>query len=92
MFLVYNLETTVVMHTRGYLSEFKTLAAARAFLTRMVKMCYRREDFAVAEAKEFYATIEKTRVVKNLMTGVMTTESANTPNCCSVGSESYWSM
>lgn len=33
-----------------------------------------------------------TRKVVNLMTGQEVEESINTPNCCSVSSETYWSM
>jgi hypothetical protein len=93
MFLVYNKKTTVVMRARQYgLTIYATQSAAKAFLTRMVKQGYRREDFAVTDAPNYYANIEKSRVVRNLMTGANSTESVNTPNCCSVGSETYWSM
>lgn len=92
MFLVYNKETTMIMRPRQYAPElYKTEAAAKAFLTRMVKMGYHRDDYAVAESNHFCANIEKYRRVKNLMTGETAIESVNTPNSCSVASESYWS-
>ena len=93
MFLVYNKATTQVMRKGPYCSPlYKTEAAAKAFLTRMTKMGYCKEDYAVAEHNDFYANIEKTEEVTNLMTGQRVKQSVNTPHFCSVGSESYWSM
>lgn len=93
MFLVYNKETTLVMRKSTYADpHYKSEAAAKAFLTRMTKLGYNREEYAVADARDFYDNIEQTRQVRNLITGKMVTESANTPNCCSVASETYWSM
>ena len=37
------------------------------------------------------ATEDKTRLVRNAMTGQMQEEAMNTPYSCSVSSESYWS-
>jgi hypothetical protein len=93
MFLVYNKETTLVMKKTQYANPYyKTEAAAKAFLTRMTRLGYRKEDFAVADVDNFYANIEKTEEVTNLMTGQRVKQSVNTPHFCSVGSESYWSM
>jgi hypothetical protein len=93
MFLVYNKANTQVMRKGPYCSPlYKTEAAAKAFLTRMTKMGYRKEDYAVAEHNDFYANIEQTVEVTNLMTGKRVRQSANTPYCCDVSSESYWSM
>lgn len=90
-YVVYNKETTKIMQAKSYGKQYySTEAAAKAFLTRMVKMGYRKEDFAVAEIGEFRANIEKTREVTNLMTGKKVVESVNTPYHCSVSSETYW--
>lgn len=35
---------------------------------------------------------KQTRRVRNFMTGEMVDEPINTPYCCSVASETYWSM
>ena len=48
-YVVYNKETTKTIRAKAYGKEYyATEAAAKAFLTRMVKMGYRKEDFAVA--------------------------------------------
>lgn len=92
-YVVYNKETTVTMRAKAYGKEYyATEAAAKAFLTRMVKMGYRKEDFAVAEIGYFRENIEKYETVTNLMTGEPVRQSVNTPYYCSVASETYWSM
>ena len=92
-YVVYNKETTKTMQAKAYGKDYyATEASAKAFLTRMVKMGYRREDFAVAEINEFRANIEKYETVTNLMSGKLVRQSVNTPRCCDVSSETYWSM
>jgi len=49
-----------------------------------------KEDFAICEAGEFQANIEKTHMVRSAMNGVMVKESVNTPFGNSVASENYW--
>jgi hypothetical protein len=49
------------------------------------------EDYAVLPYDEF-SKIEKTEVVTNMMSGKPVVQSVNTPNCCDVSSETYWSM
>lgn len=92
-YVVYNKETTVTMRARAYGGEYyASEGAAKAFLTRMVKKGYRREDFAVAELSYFRENIEKTVEVTNLMSGKKVRQSVNTPLACDVSSETYWSM
>lgn len=91
-YVVYNKETTKTIRAKAYGKEYyATEAAAKAFLTRMVKMGYRKEDFAVAELGEFRTNIEKYETVTNLMSGKPVRQSVNTPYYCSVASETYWS-
>ncbi len=91
-YVVYNKETTKTIRAKAYGKEYyATEAAAKAFLTRMVKMGYRKEDFAVAEISDFRANIEKYETVTNLMSGKPVRQSVNTPYYCSVASETYWS-
>ena len=81
--------------------SYKTMAAASAALTRMSKR-YRADllesvndpqyRFGVAEAEYFHTTIEKSRVVKNMMNGEPIQETVNTPGYMSPRSEAYWSM
>ena len=92
-YVVYNKETTKTIRAKAYGKEYyATEAAAKAFLTRMVKMGYRKEDFAVAELSDFRANIEKYETVTNLMSGKPVRQSVNTPLSCDVSSETYWSM
>lgn len=90
-YVVFEKSTTKIIGSRST-SYFKTVAAAKAHLTRMVKMGYRRSDFAIAESSNFFEVIEKKVTRTNLMTGKEYQESVNTPNCCSPASETYWSM
>ena len=92
-YIVYNKKTTKTIRAKTYGKEYyATEAAAKAFLTRMVKMGYRKEDFAVAEIGDFRANIEKYENVTNLMSGKPVRQSVNTPLSCDVSSETYWSM
>lgn len=92
-YVVYNKATTKTIRAKAYGKEYyATEAAAKAFLTRMVKMGYRKEDFAVAEIGDFRANIEKYETVTNLMSGKQVRQSVNTPLSCDVSSETYWSM
>ena len=92
-YLVYNKATTLVMKSRTYgRDQYRTESAAKAFLTRMTKMGYRRDDYDVAEVSDYYNNIEKQVQVTNLMTGKKIMQSVNTPHCCDVSSETYWSM
>lgn len=92
-YVVYNKETTKTIRAKAYGKEYyATEAAAKAFLTRMVKMGYRKEDFAVAELGDFRTNIEKYETVTNLMSGKQVRQSVNTPLSCDVSSETYWSM
>jgi hypothetical protein len=92
-YVVYNKETTKTIRAKAYSKEYyATEAAAKAFLTRMVKMGYRKEDFAVAEIGDFRTNIEKYENVTNLMSGKQVRQSVNTPLSCDVSSETYWSM
>jgi hypothetical protein len=92
-YVVYNKETTKTIRAKAYGKEYyATEAAAKAFLTRMGKMGYRKEDFAVAEISNFRNNIEKYETVTNLMSGKQIRQSVNTPLSCDVSSETYWSM
>jgi hypothetical protein len=51
-------------------------------------------DLTVMEIGDYKALgyDKLTRKVRNLMNGKEVVESINTPDCCSVASETYWSM
>ena len=82
-----------------YSQSYKTMAAAKAGLTRIAKAegllntdpnhaFYR---YAICEAGEFHNSIEKSRKRKNLMNGAEFMEKVNTPYYLSPASETYWS-
>jgi hypothetical protein len=81
--------------------SYKTMAAAKAALTRMSKR-YRADllesvndpvfRYAIAEADYFHKSIEKSRTTSNMMSGLPIVEPVNTPNYMSPSSEAYWSM
>ena len=87
-YVVYNLSSTKIVGNRNW----KTEAAAKAHLTRMGKMGYNVDEFAVAESKVFYESIEASVTKVNLMSGKEYQERANTALSCSPASETYWSM
>ena len=103
-YVIYNTESTRYLKyhpgVKTNIEHFSTEAAAKAALTREIKntanqalaMRINRNDFAIVESGVFYATIEKTVPVKNLMTGALVQQSVNTPRCCDVSSNLYWSM
>ena len=110
MFYIYERTSTYIMgkmNTRtgevrpDHRQCYKTMAAAKAALTKMSKR-YRADllesvndplyRYGIAEAEYFHKTIEKSRTVKNMMTDADIVESVNTPGYMSPRSEAYWSM
>jgi len=110
MFYVYEKSSTYIMgkmNTRtgevrpDHRQSYKTMAAAKAALTRMSKR-YRADllesvndpvfRYGIAEADYFHKSIEKSRKTSNMMSGKPMVEPVNTPNYMSPSSEAYWSM
>ena len=86
-YVVYNKETTVYLTDKSYSTE----GAAKAQKTRACKKKgLNPSDYEVSELVHFRSNVEKTRVVKNLMSGKDVEESVNLPYSCSVASENYW--
>lgn len=88
-----------VCHPRSGREWYETPAAARAAMTRLVKIDmdaylnkgkYPRTDYEVMEERDYEKQVPM-REVRNLMTGQLVMERADTPWSCSVASESYWS-
>ena len=110
MFYIYEKSSTYIMGKVNkwdglvrpdYRQSYKTMAAAKAALTRMSKR--HRADmldsvndplfrYGIAEAEYFHKTIEKQVKKRNLITDEEFMEPANRPMHCSPSSESYWSM
>ena len=95
-FLIYNVATTRIVRS-GHNSKayYETAGAAKAALTRLIKSGKLEgyiNEYAVSDTLVFGESIEKYEMVKNIMSGVMVRQSVNTPHCCDVSSETYWSM
>jgi hypothetical protein len=110
MYYIYEKTSTYIMgklNTRtgevrpDHRQSYKTMAAAKAALTRMSKR--HRADmldhvndplfrYGIAEAEYFHKTIEKQVKKRNLITDEEFMEPANRPMHCSPSSESFWSM
>jgi hypothetical protein len=71
--------------------SYKSEGAAKAAVTRL-KKSDPNNDYDWASYEDYKANIEKTHMVRNIMTGALVEESINTPYGCSVGDEAYWSM
>ncbi len=110
MFYIYERSSTYIMGKLNketgmvrpdYNHSYKTMAAAKAALTRMSKR-YRADmlesvndplyRYGIAEAGYFHKDIEKSRTVKNMMNGEKFSQPVNTPAHMSPASETYWSM
>ena len=95
-FRAYNKVTTLYLASHRAVKttkvSFSTMAAAKAAITREAKLgSITANDFAVAETMDFHNNIEKSEIVKNLMSGTPVTQRVNTPWCCNPSSETYWS-
>lgn len=98
-FVIYHKETTRLLTKKNGSANYASEGAAKAALTRAATSFMRKpaevsnkDDYAIVEVGVFYATIEKYIVVQNFMTGADVRQRVNTPRCCSVSSELYWSM
>lgn len=73
----------------GRKTNYATERAAKAGATRLIKkQQLTTGTFTIYEGNSMPV---RTHVVKNLLTGADVVEDVNTPYCCSVASESYWS-
>lgn len=84
-FVTYHIASTQIVR------YFDTAAAAKRSAT-CANRKHTHAEYAFAEYEEYKKNVVKKVMVRNLMTGELVEEDSNTPNCCSVGSESYWSM
>ena len=98
-YVVYNKATTKILKKMDGMNAYRSEGAAKAGLTcaatsfiRKPARVVNKDDYAIAEAKHFYEHIEKKETVINLMSGKPVVQSVNTPLCCDVSSETYWSM
>ena len=104
MYYIYEVASTYIMgkpNANGiarpdHRQSYKTMAAAKAALTRISKVepDYDPTRYAIAESSMFHDLIEKTvkRKVLEGFGGKEYWEPVNTPSYMSPASESYWSM
>lgn len=97
MWYVYDKSTTIIQKT------FKTPTAAKAWITRKQNEFLKNRslyvsndgplfDWGYADSEYFHRAIERSRTVRNLMTGQPVAITANTPRSCDPSSEFYWTM
>jgi len=110
MYYIYEKSSTYIMGKMDrrtgevrpdHRQSYKTMAAAKAALTRMSKR-YRADlletvndpvfRYGIAEANYFHKTIERKVAKRNLSSGIVYEETINTPAHMSPASETYWSM
>jgi hypothetical protein len=94
MFVLYYKDSTKYVWHKGQPLEYlASAAAAKSMRTRLAKAGkINADEVEVAEKDHFLKNVEKKEVVKNLMSGKDVVQSVNTPLCCDVSSETYWSM
>lgn len=69
--------------------HYATESAAKAGATRLMQQGKLKPDtFAIYDSVKMP---QRTQMVTNLLTGMLVEEDVNTPRCCSVASESFWS-
>ena len=102
MYYIYEKSTTYIIgkpDSNGiarpdHRQSYKTLGAAKAALTRLsrVEPDYDPNRYDIAASAFFHQNIEKKVAKRNLSTGIVYSESVNTPAHMSPASETYWSM
>jgi len=101
-YVIYHKETTLILKAPSkswgcWVESYKTERAAKAALTRLdnkgkLHDGATKDDYAIADSRDFAENIEKMVTRTNLMSGKEYQEPINTPNSCSPASETYWSM
>ena len=114
MFYIYEKSSTYIMGYKNgkvrpdHRKSYKTMASARAALTKWSHQWWREEGingdsannnphfrYGIARANYFHNTIEKKRTVYSIFDEAKEnpiTETVNTPGYMSPSRESYWSM
>ncbi len=89
-YVIYNVNTTYLLNDKTYSS----ISTARSALTRALNKgwIHERSEWEIAESTTFRYNIEKTKIVKNLLSGAEIAIPVNTPHCCDPSTERYWTM
>lgn len=80
MFIVYHTDSTQEV------ARYKSQGWANR---KMVKL---GKGYSVTNYADYDKNVVKKVMVKNFMTGEMVEQDSNTPHCCDVSSETYWTM
>ena len=92
-YIIYNVKTTMLYGGTLRPKTYKTVAAAKAGMTRANRAGkMNRREWKIEDASVFGSKIEKTETRINLMSGKPFEQKVNTPLCCDPSSETYWSM
>lgn len=94
-YLIYDKVSTKIVRImrKGYWQDakFATEAAAKACTTRLKRLGKYTPDMMI-DTVENFNKVEKYEIVINLMSGLPVRQAVNTPRCCDVSTELYWSM
>lgn len=95
MYIIYDKNSTKIVRImrNGCWQEarYETEAAAKGAVTRLKKLGKHTPDMVI-DTVENFDKVEKYETVTNLMSGKPVRQRVNTPRCCDVSSELYWSM
>ena len=95
-YIIYRKSDSKIMeHPRTRTRSYGTEKSANAALTKMInsnRLSGERSDYDESEYEYYTQNIEQYVTVRNLMSGEPVRQSINTPRCCDVSSELYWSM
>jgi hypothetical protein len=92
MYVLMNVKTKALFQSYHLKTRFayKKVAEKAAERNSIPKIGIEYVAIDLGEYDRLYGNL--THKVVNLLSGVEVEESINTPDCCSVGSEAYWSM
>lgn len=91
-YIIYNKKTGITLKDKYCINtrSFETQGAAKAYRTRLSNAGkIIKSHYHVIEASKF---VDKKVMVRNMMSGKPVEQTVNTPRCCDVSSELYWSM
>jgi len=93
--VLVNTVTGKLYRKRGHFCDatYETVPAAKASLTKMLKKTGDKDTWSVMTFEAYRLAFPvKYEMVRNLMSGEMVRQAVDTPLCCDVSSETYWSL
>jgi beta-galactosidase beta subunit len=89
MFIIYNIESTLIKRPVWYHKGYKTVGAAKAAMTRQNLS---PTEYAISDSEIFFETIEKKVTKRNIQGGKEFEIGVNAPACVDPSTETYHSM